>query len=297
VSSQIVSQLSTLVDIIKKLQPLLDEESQRLRGDIEINDSNKFDANLWCQIAMGDSLIKLRLFTEQNFNHIETMSLLAVTRYIFEMSVWLKLFKINPQYGLVYYSQLTDNKIRYLKSCRTQAQREIALLKKFDSKGESLWNAKLEKILSNGKQNTDCSSYSNITKLIDDEASRHFSIYAEQAKNNGYSYQAHLIETQALVNIEKSILELEKEKLKFSSSVSNEIINLIPKHWNWCEMAKMVNLNNEYDFIYSYTSMLLHATPSSITTDQKNLEFGEINIFLKYIHVKIRDILNLASIA
>ena len=60
-------------------------------------------------------------------------------------------------------------------------------------------------------------------------------------------------------------------------------------------MAKKVDLGDEYEYIYSYTSKLLHATPSSITTNQKNLELSEINIFLKYVRVKINDILSLAK--
>ena len=59
-------------------------------------------------------------------------------------------------------------------------------------------------------------------------------------------------------------------------------------------MAETVDLLAEYEFIYSFTSKLLHATPVSITTDQKNLEPEEIIMFLKYIDVKITDILDLA---
>ena len=52
---------------------------------------------------------------------------------------------------------------------------------------------------------------------------------------------------------------------------------------------------HEYDFIYRFSSKLLHATPASITTDQKNLEMSELALFLKYIYVKIDDVLELAS--
>jgi hypothetical protein len=59
-------------------------------------------------------------------------------------------------------------------------------------------------------------------------------------------------------------------------------------------MAQKVHLTDEYDYIYSFSSRVLHATPASITTDRKNLELPEIQIFLKYIDVKIADVLALA---
>lgn len=56
-------------------------------------------------------------------------------------------------------------------------------------------------------------------------------------------------------------------------------------------MALKVGLADEYDFIYTFSSKLLHATPASITTNQKNLELSELAVFLKYIYVKIGDTL------
>lgn len=293
------SQITALVELIKNLQPLLDKESLRLREDVKTNNLNKFDCNYWCQNAIGDSLVKLRLFTEQNFNYIETMSLLAVTRYIFEMSVWLKLFNFNSQYGLVYYSVLIDSQTSYWEDCRTQSQREIKLLNRFEFEEKSLLTEEMDKLSAisdaQERQNSAKKLSSNVMKLIDDAASRHFSIYAEQARSKGYSFQAYLIEKKVLVDIEQSISMLKKEKEEFMSSIPSDVFKLIPKRWNWSDMAKKVNLADEYDYIYSYTSMLLHANPSSITTSHKNLELSEMNIFLKYINVKIRDILELSK--
>ena len=64
---------------------------------------------------------------------------------------------------------------------------------------------------------------------------------------------------------------------------------------NWKQRAAIVGMAAEYDFVYSYTSRLLHATPPSITTDQKNLEPGEIEMFLRYVKVAIMDMLDIAT--
>jgi hypothetical protein len=52
-------------------------------------------------------------------------------------------------------------------------------------------------------------------------------------------------------------------------------------------------LEGPYEFLYSYVSRLLHATPASVTTDHKNLEPEEITMFLRYIHGALLDTLDL----
>ncbi len=54
-------------------------------------------------------------------------------------------------------------------------------------------------------------------------------------------------------------------------------------------------MKDEYDFIYLFASLLMHATPVSITTDQKNLEPEEMRAFLKYIRVRVADITEMAE--
>ena len=52
---------------------------------------------------------------------------------------------------------------------------------------------------------------------------------------------------------------------------------------------------SEYDFIYSYTSRLLHATPASLTTNQKSLEAEEVFLFRRYVGMQFRWIVNHAE--
>jgi hypothetical protein len=60
-------------------------------------------------------------------------------------------------------------------------------------------------------------------------------------------------------------------------------------------MAERVDLTDEYDYLYTFASKLLHATPASITTDHKNLEPSELVVFLKYISVKLVDLVENAQ--
>jgi hypothetical protein len=73
---------------------------------------------------------------------------------------------------------------------------------------------------------------------------------------------------------------------------ANDRFNATGSHTKYLTLS--VGLLSEYDYIYAFASKLLHATPASITTDQKNLEPEEMLIFLKYIDVKIVDMLDQA---
>ena len=130
---------------------------------------------------------------------------------------------------------------------------------------------------------------------VDIEASKKFSIYIDDAKINGYGFQAHLITTKIIPQVEQAISEIQNKLEEFKKKVDKKIFDIIPRRWNWKDMAEKVNKEEEYDYIYTYTSKLLHATPASLTTNQKNLELQEVYIFLRYINVTLNEIINLAK--
>ena len=45
-----------------------------------------------------------------------------------------------------------------------------------------------------------------------------------------------------------------------------------------------------YDFMYAYTSRLLHATPTSFYTNEKNLEMEEMEIFIEFTYVTLLEL-------
>lgn len=298
-SAQIEEQATQLVASIKDQRTALDAKAKRIRTPEIIGAFDKWNHDSWCLSVTGDCLVRLRLFTEQNFNFIETMGVISVARYIFELSVWLQLFKLDSRYGLVYYAQLLETQRHYWKDYRAQLDREISMLNKFEQEEKEALREAMSQIehLSDPEQQRQAAytAPKSVANFIDKQAARHFSIYAEQAKVNGYGFQAHLVEKKVVPEIDKSLADIDSEKAAFNSAVSSEIRDLIPNRWEWRQMAQKVGLVDEYDFIYTFSSKLLHATPASITTDQKNLELSELVVFLKYIYVKIGDVLELAS--
>ena len=287
-----------LVTAIRSLQPHLERMSEAFRQDINSTEGRNFErwsAKDWCRNTFGNALVRLRQLTENNFHFIETMGVLAVARYVFELSVWLNLFKIDSRFGLIYYRELLDTQLRYYQDTAEYLRREAALLKSFEAKESESTDTVLKEVSANESL---ASEIGNMVKQamsrVDAEASRKFSLYADDARTNGYGFQAYLVEKKAIPQAERAILDIEKEIEEFESRVPEEVRNLVKGRWQWRQMADKVGLAHEHDYIYSYASKLLHATPASLTTDQKNLELPEICVFLRYIHVKILEIMDVA---
>ena len=294
----LATQLHELVKSIKAHQAAVDTEACRLRTPEILTSFDKRSSRSWCISVMGDSLVRLRLLLEQNFNFIETIGVVAVSRYLFELSVWLCLFVRDERYGLVYYGQLLETQQKYFTDYLAQLHREVKMLREFERKECEAQRAVIEGAVMSVEFGEKLRS---TAQIIDEEAARMFSLYAEQARVNGYGFQSHMIEKTALTQVKGALEALSAEQAYFDANILPGIRDLAlakdgkRRRWEWKRMAERVGLLAEYDFIYAFASKLLHATPASITTDQKNLGPGELIVFLRYIDIKARDMLDLAS--
>ena len=124
-----------------------------------------------------------------------------------------------------------------------------------------------------------------------------FALYAQEAAHNGYGFQAYLIERDVVPKIQQNLEDAKNSYEEIKSAWANKIseFNKEFKKWSWKEMSNRVQMDRDYDFIYSYTSRLLHAFPHSLTTNQKNLEDSEVLMFLNYVEGQIRWILAFAQ--
>lgn len=264
----------------------------------EPTNPNLRSGKFWRVAAYHDSLIRLRLLLEQNFQYIESMGLLAVTRYIFELIVWLKILKKDARYGYVYYYELLDKQRHYWSDLREQLKREIGFLEEFEKHEKNLRYERLNKcgkVVSEDSAKMLDAIRGDIELEVDRAAARKFSLYADQARVNGYGFQAHLVQSKALPVVNNSVTTIEQEISRFKNNVPKDIKSLLSIKWKWKDQATLVGMKEEFEFIYSYTSRLLHATPASLTTDQKNLEAQEMMVFLKYIQISLIDIIEMAE--
>src|SRR5205807_2597881 len=122
-----------------------------------------------------------RLFIEQNFTFVDTFALIAVARYIFELSVWLNLFKLDARYGLVYFHQLILTQQRSREDMKAQLEREILLLNSFENLEKEAHSKAIEQIKGlpegNPRRAAFAETLKSLSEAIDLDAAKHFSIY------------------------------------------------------------------------------------------------------------------------
>lgn len=258
----------------------------------------KYSGVFWVITAYRNALIRLRLILENNFLYLETLNVLATTRYVFETLVWLRLLYREPEYGLVFYGKVISGQLQHFRNFRKKLEGEISIFEKLEKEESKRHQEGLRGLTENAQTiNADqvSEATASIMNEIDRRARRAFSLYAHDAKRNGYGFQAHLIRKKAIPQIVAQIEQLEAEEKAFITKFPTLVRKKLKDRWNWKAEAGRVGMLAQYEFIYSFTSRLLHATPASIFTDEKNLEAPETLLFLDYIYVSMLDALDLAD--
>jgi hypothetical protein len=274
--------------LIKKYRQRIDEYEDILPPGVE-----KLSGRYWRAVAYVDSLIKLRLFIEQNLSFLETMGVLSVTRYVFELSVWMKLLLKDERYGLAYQYQRLEKQLRFYEDLKGHLLNEIEFFKEIDRKEMELVNSKTKEAeeIENAEERVSAARNigNTVQRLIDEEAAKTFCLYIEDAFANGFGYQAYLIEQQAIPSAQEGIAGIKAELEQLKNKLPEQHRKFVTDSWQWKRKATEAGMSTEYEFIYSYTSRLLHATPPSLTTNQKNLSPQEINMFLRYIDLRMKE--------
>lgn len=293
----IVSELRDLTPRFVAAIARFDEKARAIE-DAKKADGLEQGAEFWVATAYRNALIRLRLILENNFFCLETLNVLATTRYVFETLVWLRLMDREPDYALVFYARTISGQLQHFEALKKKLEDEIDLFEKLQ-KEESALNEKSLNELRENVQKVSSDHVAAATALIrcgtDRKARRAFSLYADDAKQNGFGFQAHLIGQQVIPRVNASIRELEAEQKALVTTCTSSLRKKLKEHWNWKAEARRVDMQAQYEFIYSFTSRLLHATPSSIFTDQKNLKVSEMAMFLDYVYVSMLDVLDLAK--
>jgi coenzyme F420-reducing hydrogenase alpha subunit len=149
-------------------------------------------------------------------------------------------------------------------------------------------------VLENAKSLTSHSvakSLNLVNEEIDRLSRRNFSLYLEEAKINGYGFQAYQMERKVVPHLEELIKKIE-QSLK---AARMQMPKWTDEKWNWTKEAKYAELGEQFNFFYGYTSRLLHAKPMSFGTGQEKLEANEIAMFLDFIYVSILEIIEISE--
>jgi hypothetical protein len=289
---------------IRGLHQLFEQTINELRGDLDRyqsqwpSDDRLRRADYWQCLIAYNSCIRLRQIIEANFLFIETLALLATVRYILELSIWLKLVTTRDAYAIAYYGRLLEKKVEHAERQRTQISREVGLLGELERLDELATEEAIKEIERRGSAIT----ADEVRELmqggstkVDRQAARTFSLYAEQGKTDGFGFTAHLIGERAAPHAANQEQSAKAALEEFFRWCPEDALALVKRGWKWNREAKEAGMEGAYDFLYSYVSRLLHATPVSVITDQKHLEPEEIVIFLRYVYGALLDALDLVS--
>ena len=298
------AEISNHITAIKSLTDTFDRLIDTYRktiSDWESTSENNilhFPGAYWKLVAYVDALVKLRIFIQENFAYIETLSLLAHTRYVFELSIWLKLLSLDEDYGLIYhYMLLRDNKRMY-EDLKNHLEHEAKTLAELGAEERSRIEEATKRLAPEGLVAQLKGEILEIERDTDDRARLSLCLYADDSRLHGLEYQAHLVRARAIPDAESNANSCAEMIEAFKAYWSLHLDRKFGKKWDswsWKDRARQAEMLPEYEFVYSYTSRLLHAVPASLTTNQKRLEDYEALLFLRYIHAKINWFLGEAS--
>lgn len=294
-----------IITELKLLHPKLQLLTDSLKGKLstfKTIEMEEYGADYWRTQALSDALVRVRIFVENNLSYIETLGVLSLCRYTFELVVWLKHFEMDQRFALVYARMLIKQQAELYEDLANHLRREIALYNSLAAEEKAAHDRVLgaaavaqrsaDPAAIGRKINEDMHAASG---YVDEKLALQFAIYSSDIKRNGYGFQAHLIETQALPQALDYAAKNSESLTKFNNRWAATISELKLKGWKWNARAANVDMASEYDFIYSYTSRLLHATPASLTTNQKSLEDEEAFLFLRYVNTQFRWIIKHAE--
>jgi len=76
--------------------------------------------------CLPEGLIKLGILLENNLHFVETLGVLALTRYMFELLVWFRILVRDPEQGIEFYWQVIEKQISHIKDYQSKLRSEIA---------------------------------------------------------------------------------------------------------------------------------------------------------------------------
>lgn len=298
------SRVAAVAAEIQGLSPTFAELALRLRTAMakpqiaDLEGRERAETLLPCEIGV-EALARCQILVTNNVVVLETLGVISLTRYVFELLVWLRTIQKTPLKSLHFLMLSLEDSEKHTSQHITHLEAEARFLDEIAERDDPIPG--MIALQEEHGENLTAEIVRNAEKrrkdAIDFEARRHFIAYADDAKVNGYSFQAHLIRKRAVPAAQKALEDTQRVKLDFIDRFGQSLINESRKElkWKWIDSAKDVGMGAEYEYIYRYTSRLLHATPTSFYTNSKNLEITEIRTFLEYVYIRILDVIDIVT--
>ena len=301
--------LNGLVGELRGLRPALEQVVTQANARMREFSSRSLDEAEYARVELPvaislEAAKKILLIIDNNLFYLETISVLGLTRYLFEILLWLRAIRANPLRSIEFFVQIYDDQQkhieRYMKRLSDEADffDELHKLDRMPKEVLDLARSDPTKITPEFVQQAIAAK----EEEVDRQARRRFILYRRAARTNGYSFQAYLIREKALKTAQEQLNQLVEDRANFERRVGEALVTQITVtakgkrlRWSWKEEADAVGMIDAYDFIYGYTSRLLHATPVSFYTKKKNLDMEEMETFLEFSYVSILDFIEIVE--
>jgi len=277
----------SIESVIKKLKSAL-KEAEEQRDFILNDDSGKTDIRYKISSSILNKLIVLtENMLSDNGEFVRDFSSL---RYTLEALITVKLFEKDEKHMLVTYYSLFNKQIELMEKIINRLKNEMNLYEKLAVKEDCL-----EESISSSEISR---PFEEIKNLIDDELHSEITIFSENIETNGYSHHKSHLETKILPLYEERINYLNKQRDERANELlsnslfkkhfpniknANEIFESIKsesKHKSWKEKAKETLLIEEYEYIYNFTSAIIHCDSYSFVT-KSNFDENERSLIIK----------------
>lgn len=266
---------------------------------ISANGPNPHLAERWVCLAHEGTLDKLeRLFVGEG--QISDFEIVGGARNLFENLVWCRLFRADVAYGLVFYEQLLREQIESVEAHIAKIDSEIRLFAELESVEDSGMASLVDRLKRGEIDGARFSALFNETKgAVDSQARLAFAIYGPAAVYNGYGYQQHVLANSIKPKLEHDLQALKSELQSFESArpASSEVLMAKisqGRRVNWRRAAAEIGMRDEYDFVYSFASKMLHSKAIS-TVPNGQLSEGEAILMFEYAYVAATRMLDCLS--
>ena len=252
---------------------------------------------LWGHLAHIGTLDKLALMFVRKGEY-GTFEILAIARNLFENLVWLRFLNQDFRNGLVFYARFLAEEIQSYESYIHKIAGEASLFESADQLDSDGLMSTIGAVLDHDPKSPSVveaqQEHLRQTATLDDMVRREFSLYAAAAAHNGYAYQAYLLRNDVIPDFEGKLAKAKDQRIKLLTYIRMTLprvfLDAAEQKWNWQNRAEKVGLLQHYEFLYRFTSRLLHSTPTNIITE-KVLNDSEAAIIMDYVVVASRDIL------
>lgn len=204
-------------------------------------------------------------------------SSIASLRYILEALIQTELLCKESDYFEKIYHSVLNHKINKAKTYLEKVKSDFLILEKYEEK-ENIIKEKYKE----GMNEIEIKALMEQEDHIYDDFDYELTISLDATEFNSLGVQKMMIEKNIIPSLEKGVEEMTKELDELTRSLATDLefnrkfqirgqSTKVPKALkdtrSWNQKASDANLENEYKFVYDYTSSLLHCTSFSILTN------------------------------